>query len=65
MIETGTKEQALLTNYKPEPNVRHHPSESTTLAAPLITCKFFYVSFSGWLQIFLACHWNSERHRID
>uniref|UniRef100_A0A5K3FYB3 SLC26A/SulP transporter domain-containing protein n=1 Tax=Mesocestoides corti TaxID=53468 RepID=A0A5K3FYB3_MESCO len=31
----STTEQALLTNHKPEPHVRHHPFESTKLATPL------------------------------
>uniref|UniRef100_A0A5K3EQZ1 Uncharacterized protein n=1 Tax=Mesocestoides corti TaxID=53468 RepID=A0A5K3EQZ1_MESCO len=62
--KTSTTEQALLTNHKPEPQVRCLPSESTTLASPLIIYCTSAVSFSGWLVIFLACHWNAEGHRI-
>uniref|UniRef100_A0A5K3FI52 Uncharacterized protein n=1 Tax=Mesocestoides corti TaxID=53468 RepID=A0A5K3FI52_MESCO len=62
--KTGTTEQALLTNQKPEPHVRRLPSESTKLATPLIMYCSPLVSFSSWLIIFLACHWNAERHRI-
>uniref|UniRef100_A0A5K3EUN1 Frizzled domain-containing protein n=1 Tax=Mesocestoides corti TaxID=53468 RepID=A0A5K3EUN1_MESCO len=62
--KTGTTEQALLTNHKPEPHVRRLPSESATLATPLIIYCSSVMSFSGWLLIFLACHWNAERHRI-
>uniref|UniRef100_A0A5K3G134 Uncharacterized protein n=1 Tax=Mesocestoides corti TaxID=53468 RepID=A0A5K3G134_MESCO len=62
-MKTGTTEQALLINHKPEKQVRRLPSELTTLATPLnIYCTSF-VSF-GWLLIFLACHWYAERHRI-
>uniref|UniRef100_A0A5K3FBV7 Lysosomal trafficking regulator lyst n=1 Tax=Mesocestoides corti TaxID=53468 RepID=A0A5K3FBV7_MESCO len=49
---------------KPEPRVRRLPSESTTLATPLIIYCISSMSFSGWLIIFLACHWNTERQRI-
>uniref|UniRef100_A0A5K3FTT2 Movement protein n=1 Tax=Mesocestoides corti TaxID=53468 RepID=A0A5K3FTT2_MESCO len=62
--KTGTTEQALLTNQKPEPHVRHLPFESATLATPLIIYCTSAVSFLGWLLIFLACHWNTEGHRI-
>uniref|UniRef100_A0A5K3FHH9 Uncharacterized protein n=1 Tax=Mesocestoides corti TaxID=53468 RepID=A0A5K3FHH9_MESCO len=54
--KTGTTEQALLTNQKPEPHVRHLPSESATLATPRIRYCSLVMSFSGWLLIFLACH---------
>uniref|UniRef100_A0A5K3FYY7 Uncharacterized protein n=1 Tax=Mesocestoides corti TaxID=53468 RepID=A0A5K3FYY7_MESCO len=57
MNKTGTTEQALLTNHKPEPQVRRLPSESTTLATLLIIYCTSFVSFSGWQLIFLACHW--------
>uniref|UniRef100_A0A5K3G0V9 Secreted protein n=1 Tax=Mesocestoides corti TaxID=53468 RepID=A0A5K3G0V9_MESCO len=53
--KTGTTEKALLTIHKPEPHVRSRPSESTTLATPLIMYCTSVVSFSGWLPIFLAC----------
>uniref|UniRef100_A0A5K3ERM2 Uncharacterized protein n=1 Tax=Mesocestoides corti TaxID=53468 RepID=A0A5K3ERM2_MESCO len=61
---TGTTESGLLTNHKPEPHVRRPPSESTTPATPLIIYCTSSMSFSGWLLIFLACYWNSERHRV-
>uniref|UniRef100_A0A5K3F435 Uncharacterized protein n=1 Tax=Mesocestoides corti TaxID=53468 RepID=A0A5K3F435_MESCO len=63
-LKTGTTEQALLTNHKPDPHVRRHPSESTTLATPLIIYYTSVVSYSGWLLIFLTCHWKAERHTI-
>uniref|UniRef100_A0A5K3F322 Uncharacterized protein n=1 Tax=Mesocestoides corti TaxID=53468 RepID=A0A5K3F322_MESCO len=59
MKKTGTTEQALLTNYELEPIAKRRPYESATLAAPIITYPFSYVSTSGWLHIFLACHWNT------
>uniref|UniRef100_A0A5K3FP60 Receptor protein serine/threonine kinase n=1 Tax=Mesocestoides corti TaxID=53468 RepID=A0A5K3FP60_MESCO len=62
--KTGTTEQALLTNHKPEPRVRRLPSESTSLAMPLIIYCISSMSFSGWLLSFPACHWIAERHRI-
>uniref|UniRef100_A0A5K3FSR4 Ovule protein n=1 Tax=Mesocestoides corti TaxID=53468 RepID=A0A5K3FSR4_MESCO len=62
--KTGTTEQVLLTNQKPEPHVRRLPSESTTLATPLIIYCISSMSFSGWLPSFLACHWNAEGRRI-
>uniref|UniRef100_A0A5K3EY89 Uncharacterized protein n=1 Tax=Mesocestoides corti TaxID=53468 RepID=A0A5K3EY89_MESCO len=65
MKKTGTTEQALLTNHKPEPHVRSCPSETSTLAKPITICCYSLVSFSGWLVIFLGCHWKSERQSID
>uniref|UniRef100_A0A5K3EZZ2 Uncharacterized protein n=1 Tax=Mesocestoides corti TaxID=53468 RepID=A0A5K3EZZ2_MESCO len=64
MKKTGTTEQTLLTNQKPEPRVRRLPSEYPTLATPLIIYCTSFVSFSGWLPIFLSRHWNPERQRI-
>uniref|UniRef100_A0A5K3G3K2 Ovule protein n=1 Tax=Mesocestoides corti TaxID=53468 RepID=A0A5K3G3K2_MESCO len=52
----GTTEQALLTNHKPELRVRRLPSESTTVATPLIIYCISSMSFSGWLPSFPACH---------
>uniref|UniRef100_A0A5K3ESB7 Ovule protein n=1 Tax=Mesocestoides corti TaxID=53468 RepID=A0A5K3ESB7_MESCO len=62
--KTGTKEQALLTNQKPEQRVRRLPSDATTLATPPVIYYTSLVSFSVWLLFFLACHWSTERHRI-
>uniref|UniRef100_A0A5K3ER31 Uncharacterized protein n=1 Tax=Mesocestoides corti TaxID=53468 RepID=A0A5K3ER31_MESCO len=62
--KTGTTEQAPLTNHKPEPHIKRLPSDSTTLATPPIIYHTSVVSFSGWLLIFLTCHWNAEGHRI-
>uniref|UniRef100_A0A5K3F230 Uncharacterized protein n=1 Tax=Mesocestoides corti TaxID=53468 RepID=A0A5K3F230_MESCO len=59
--KTGTAEQALLTNQKPELHVRRLPSKST----PTILYCTSVVSFSGWLPSFPACHWIAERHRIS
>uniref|UniRef100_A0A5K3FKJ0 Uncharacterized protein n=1 Tax=Mesocestoides corti TaxID=53468 RepID=A0A5K3FKJ0_MESCO len=64
MNMTCTTEQALLTNQKPEPRVRRLPSESATLATPLIIYRISSMSFSGWLPSFPACHWIAERHGI-
>uniref|UniRef100_A0A5K3FVJ2 Uncharacterized protein n=1 Tax=Mesocestoides corti TaxID=53468 RepID=A0A5K3FVJ2_MESCO len=60
--KTGTTEQALLTNQKPEPRVRRLPSESTAPATPFIIYCISSISFSGWLPCFPACHWIAERH---
>uniref|UniRef100_A0A5K3EEU8 SMAP domain-containing protein n=1 Tax=Mesocestoides corti TaxID=53468 RepID=A0A5K3EEU8_MESCO len=43
---------------------RRLPSDSTPLATPLIIYCSSYVSFSGWLPSFPACHWIAERHGI-
>uniref|UniRef100_A0A5K3EK59 Ovule protein n=1 Tax=Mesocestoides corti TaxID=53468 RepID=A0A5K3EK59_MESCO len=64
MKEAGITEKPFISNYKLEPHVWPHPSESTTLATSLIIYCSSFESFSGWLLIFLACHWNTERHRI-
>uniref|UniRef100_A0A5K3FHW5 Ovule protein n=1 Tax=Mesocestoides corti TaxID=53468 RepID=A0A5K3FHW5_MESCO len=60
----GTTEHSLLTNNNPGPHVRRLPSESTTLATPLIIYCMSSMSFSGWLHSFPACHWIAERHGI-
>uniref|UniRef100_A0A5K3F4E2 C2H2-type domain-containing protein n=1 Tax=Mesocestoides corti TaxID=53468 RepID=A0A5K3F4E2_MESCO len=57
-------EQALLTNHKLELHVRRRPSEFAKLATSLIRYCSLVVSVSGWLHIFLACHWIAERQRI-
>uniref|UniRef100_A0A5K3FFK3 Uncharacterized protein n=1 Tax=Mesocestoides corti TaxID=53468 RepID=A0A5K3FFK3_MESCO len=63
MERTGTTEQALMTNHRPEPHVRRLPSESPTLATPLIIYCASFVSFSCWLPALLECHFNAETHR--
>uniref|UniRef100_A0A5K3F1N7 Uncharacterized protein n=1 Tax=Mesocestoides corti TaxID=53468 RepID=A0A5K3F1N7_MESCO len=60
MKKIGATEQALLTNHKPQ----SRPSESTTLATQFIIHCSSFVSVSGWLPVFLSCHWNTERQRI-
>uniref|UniRef100_A0A5K3G556 Uncharacterized protein n=1 Tax=Mesocestoides corti TaxID=53468 RepID=A0A5K3G556_MESCO len=62
--KTVLTERAFLTNQKPEPRVRRLPSESTTMATPLIIYCISSMSFSGWLLSFPACHWITERHGI-
>uniref|UniRef100_A0A5K3EMY7 Uncharacterized protein n=1 Tax=Mesocestoides corti TaxID=53468 RepID=A0A5K3EMY7_MESCO len=52
--KTGTTEQAVLTNHRPEPQVRRRPSEFTTPATPLNICCTSFVSYSGCLLMFLA-----------
>uniref|UniRef100_A0A5K3F298 Uncharacterized protein n=1 Tax=Mesocestoides corti TaxID=53468 RepID=A0A5K3F298_MESCO len=57
MKKTSTTDQALFTNHKPEPHTRRRPSESATLATPLIIYFTSVVPFSGWLPSIPACHW--------
>uniref|UniRef100_A0A5K3FSJ6 Frizzled domain-containing protein n=1 Tax=Mesocestoides corti TaxID=53468 RepID=A0A5K3FSJ6_MESCO len=65
--KTSATERVFLTEHKPEPHVRSLTSQSTTLATPLATPLIIYcssfMSFSGWLLVFLAGHRNAERHR--
>uniref|UniRef100_A0A5K3FM60 Glycoprotein N n=1 Tax=Mesocestoides corti TaxID=53468 RepID=A0A5K3FM60_MESCO len=61
---TGTTEHAALTIHRPEPHFSRHPSKSTTVATPLLSYYSSFACLPGWLLIFLACHWNAERHRI-
>uniref|UniRef100_A0A5K3F115 Ovule protein n=1 Tax=Mesocestoides corti TaxID=53468 RepID=A0A5K3F115_MESCO len=62
--KTGTTEQALLTNQKPEPHVRRLSSESATLATPLIIYCISSMSFSGWLPSFPACHSDAAANPV-
>uniref|UniRef100_A0A5K3ESJ3 Ovule protein n=1 Tax=Mesocestoides corti TaxID=53468 RepID=A0A5K3ESJ3_MESCO len=64
MKKNGTTDKALLTNYKPDLNLRCHSFESTTLTSPFNKCHFSKVSVFGWLHILLACYWNGMRQRI-
>uniref|UniRef100_A0A5K3G1R5 Uncharacterized protein n=1 Tax=Mesocestoides corti TaxID=53468 RepID=A0A5K3G1R5_MESCO len=57
MEKTGTTERTFLPNHKPESHVRCHLSESATLTTTFISNCTSFVSFSGWLRIFLACYW--------
>uniref|UniRef100_A0A5K3EVA4 Uncharacterized protein n=1 Tax=Mesocestoides corti TaxID=53468 RepID=A0A5K3EVA4_MESCO len=56
MKKTGKTEQALLISQKPESHFRRRPSDSATQSVPFITYCSSFVSVSGWLPIFLACH---------
>uniref|UniRef100_A0A5K3FKT4 Protein S-acyltransferase n=1 Tax=Mesocestoides corti TaxID=53468 RepID=A0A5K3FKT4_MESCO len=60
MMKTCTREQALLTNQRPQPHVGRRLSESTTLATSLIVYCSSIVSFFAWLHIYLACNWKAE-----
>uniref|UniRef100_A0A5K3FEB0 Phosphatidic acid phosphatase type 2/haloperoxidase domain-containing protein n=1 Tax=Mesocestoides corti TaxID=53468 RepID=A0A5K3FEB0_MESCO len=60
MKKIGATEQASLTNHNPEPNHRRSSTESTALATPLFIYCSSFVSFSGWLHIFLGCHWIAD-----
>uniref|UniRef100_A0A5K3EF63 Uncharacterized protein n=1 Tax=Mesocestoides corti TaxID=53468 RepID=A0A5K3EF63_MESCO len=64
MNKSGTTEQTLLTNCKPEPHVRRLPSESPTLARPLIIYCSSVVSLSDWLLILPHAIGTQRGHRI-
>uniref|UniRef100_A0A5K3F5K8 Ovule protein n=1 Tax=Mesocestoides corti TaxID=53468 RepID=A0A5K3F5K8_MESCO len=64
MKKVGSTEQALLTNQKPEPCVKRSSSESISESTTLIVYCISFVSFSGWLHIFLAGPPKAEKHRI-
>uniref|UniRef100_A0A5K3FD63 Ovule protein n=1 Tax=Mesocestoides corti TaxID=53468 RepID=A0A5K3FD63_MESCO len=64
MKKTRTIKLALLSNYKSESYLRLRLPQSTTMGLPFIIYCFSYVSISGWLDIFLACHANAKRQKI-